>query len=78
MKIKKTTVAGLALVLTLSGGGVAVAASLAQADTSAPTAPQGQTQGADDAPEIGKTGQTADRPGPGVTVHKAEAGVWVG
>ncbi|MFF3488993.1 hypothetical protein ACFYXC_37960 [Streptomyces sp. NPDC002701] len=73
MKIKKTTVAGLTLVLALSGGGIAVAASMAQADTSAPT---GRT--ANDAPEIGKTGQTGDQPGPGVTIHKAEAGVRAG
>ncbi|MEU6610589.1 hypothetical protein ABZ922_37100 [Streptomyces shenzhenensis] len=75
MKIRKP-LAGLALVLALAGGGVA-AASLAHADTSAPTAPAGGTQAADEAPEIGAVGQTADRPGPGVTVHKAEAAVRV-
>ncbi|MHC3472671.1 hypothetical protein ACYF6T_28825 [Streptomyces sp. 7R007] len=73
MKIRKP-VAGLALALALAGGGVA-AASLAHADTSAPTAPAGGKQAADGAPEIGAVGQTADRPGPGVTLHKAEAAI---
>lgn len=73
MKIRKP-LAGLALVLALSGGGV-VAASLAHADTSAPTAPAGQRHAADDAPGIGAVGQTGTKPPAGVTLEKGEAAV---
>ena len=68
MKIRKS-LAGAALVLLgLAGGGVAVAASMASADTS----PAGSTTGTD-APEIGPVGQTGTTPPAGVTLEKGEA-----
>ncbi|WP_432992665.1 hypothetical protein [Dactylosporangium sp. CA-233914] len=71
MKIKKS-LAGAVLVLGLAGGGMAVAASMASADTSTNTSPAGSTT-ATDAPEIGRVGQTGDKPPAGVTLEKAEA-----
>ncbi|KAJ1567159.1 hypothetical protein HK405_006949 [Cladochytrium tenue] len=85
MKITKVMAGGM-LVLALAGGGVAVAASMASAN-SGTTAPGigvvGQTAGKPGpgvtvhrgaaAPEIGAVGQTGDKLGPGVTVHHAAA-----
>ncbi|MFD2414901.1 hypothetical protein [Amycolatopsis pigmentata] len=76
MKIKKV-LAGAMLVLGLAGGEVAVAASVASADTFTHTSPAGSTT-ATDTPENGQIGQPGDKPPAGVGVTKGEGGVLIG
>jgi hypothetical protein len=76
MKIKKS-LAGAVLVLAVSGGAVAVATSMASANTLAPTGRRGPAA-ATDAPEIGAVGRTGDKPPAGVTVEKAQRAAEIG
>ena len=77
MKIK-SHLAGAVLVLGLAGGGVAITASVASANTSTPTVSTGRTV-TTDAPGIGALGQAVDgAPPAGVTVVKADPAVGIG